>query len=255
MDTFHISQRIEKEITVDLNDYKNAFEQLSKNLPLFKAQLEKYDTIEELNALEPITLIPFKENFNLIKIQVTGDATILNACQKHGASLLPIEPADISFISELMKEHSIETLPVRVLIHKSIFSMTGKFLQHLTIAEITTLSGEYTVSTTVFNRSTKLFSHIPTPANPVDVLCQKINNPFDLPNSLQKLWLKTTDQIATSLPTIQKWSSLIKKFLYPSPAQAPSTTPVSDVQIPIPDPLSHIPLLLQSSPLVVFGRK
>jgi hypothetical protein len=240
MDTFHISQRIEKEITVDLNDYKNAFEQLSKNLPLFKAQLEKYDTIEELNALEPITLIPFKENFNLIKIQVTGDATILNACQKHGASLLPIEPADISFISELMKEHSIETLPVRVLIHKSIFSMTGKFLQHLTIAEITTLSGEYTVSTTVFNRSTKLFSHIPTPANPVDVLCQKINNPFDLPNSLQKLWLKTTDQIATSLPTIQKWSSLIKKFLYPSPAQAPPTTPVSDVQIPIPDPLSHI---------------
>jgi hypothetical protein len=140
LDTFHISQKIKKELNIDILDYKDAFDQLNEKLPSFQAELEKYDTVQELKALEPLPLIPFSEQVNLVKTAVPLSESAENVCSKLNGSLIAIEPQQVENLLGFMEGNLIENLPVRVNTEANIQSITSKFLQSLTNEEINTYS-------------------------------------------------------------------------------------------------------------------
>ena len=241
LDTFHISQKIEKELNIDILDYKDAFDQLNEKLPSFQAELEKYDTVQELKALEPLPLIPFSEQVNLVKTAVPFGESAENVCSKLNGSLIAIEPQQVKNLLEFMESNSIENLPVRVNTEANIQSITSKFLQSLTEAEINTYSSNAKSLITVLSKTDGKFKHITIPTAEYSILCSKINNPFDRPNAMQNLWLKTANKISASLPELRQWGSLVRKFLH-TPARQSSTAsqPPLDIQLPIPTSLSQV---------------
>jgi hypothetical protein len=241
LDTFHISQKIEKELNIDILDYKDAFDQLNEKLPSFQAELEKYDTVQELKALEPLPLIPFSEQVNLVKTAVPFGESAENVCSKLNGSLIAIEPQQVKNLLEFMESNSIENLPVRVNTEANIQSITSKFLQSLTDDEINTYSSSAKSLITVLSKTDGKFKHITIPTTEYNILCSKINNPFDRPNAMQNLWLKTASKISASLPELRQWGSLVRKFLHTPARQSSATSqPPLDIQLPIPTSLSQV---------------
>lgn len=245
-DYFFLSQKIEREVLLDLTELKSAFDQLKTNIPLFKTEIEHYDTAEELENLEPVKLIPFTEQLNLIKVEAPPAVSFSKTCQKYGATLIALEPIHLKKLNAILIAEQIDKIPVNALtLHDKIMSLTGRMFLPLTAAQFATYEGSRATQVLMLTKNDQL-EHNDLPSAAINILCSKINNPFDLPGSQRSLWLRTVDKIKTTLPEILKWGQIIGKFLYPptksTSGQTSSTTaaPVTDLQIPPPTALSQI---------------
>ena len=107
-DYFFLSQKIEREVLLDLTELKSALDQLKTNIPLFKTEIEHYDTAEELENLEPVKLIPFTEQLNLIKVEAPPAVSFSKTCQKYGATLIALEPIHLKKLNAILIAEQID---------------------------------------------------------------------------------------------------------------------------------------------------
>ena len=242
LESFFPSQTVEKEISLDLAEFRDVFEKLATTIPQFKEMLDQFDTVEELERLEPDPLIPFIEDFNLIKVESLANVDFAATCSKKNASLIAIEPESLPLLVSILKAKNVAKTPVLALaIPNKIVSLTGKLIHALTSAQFSAYETNRQSVTLMLSADDSIaFEDTPTAAT--TILCIKRNNPFDLPNSLRTLWLKTTSRIQSTLPTILKWGGLMSRFMYDPPASSSQTppTPTSDLAIAPPAALNQI---------------
>ena len=248
LDMFYLSQKIERTVHLDLSEFRDIFVNLQTNIPPFLSQLQQYDTAEELDGLEPVKLIPFTEDLNLIKISSVSGTDFSETCKKYNASLLPIEPITAAKLNKILKSESLAKVPVGAyIIEGKIISLKGQIMHSLPASDAANYLTNYKTLTLMLHSDDTLGLET-TPSASIEILCSKINNPFDLPStsSMRNLWLKTVSKIQSTLPVIAKWGNLVGRFMYDLPTGTASTsspTPApttADLQISPPTPLMQL---------------
>ena len=211
MDEFHIGQTVEKIINVDLGNYEKLFENLATKVSDFKTNAEKYDTEDEINALEPDPLIKFSENLNFIKVSVSRTQDFNSRCRAKQAAMIPLEPFMIEEITKIMKETAILRTPVSILaIGEDLVSHTGSYFDTIREDQRTLIDNNFKKLTGMLLANGSVYFE--TDSTPETGLCQKSSNPWDIKGPIRSKFLTTIPKIIKVLPKIQEWAENFKIF-------------------------------------------
>ena len=108
-DSFYFTQPYDRNISIDLSNYKQAFQQLDQNLNNFSTNLDFFDTPQEIANTEPLELKPFSGDYNAFKVNETVYGfKFFSACSRHNGSLVHITKQNKNLIQSLLRQFGME---------------------------------------------------------------------------------------------------------------------------------------------------
>lgn len=215
-ETFYLTQPYTKTISLNLSEYSQAFLRLSELLPTFSQNLEQYGQLNKIIETENVTLIPFSSEFNIFAI---SDDTLgkdaFNACNRNDGSLITVTKENRKHVAAILKQLNLAKTPFRAFPFFSLFESDSNEvietpdLQH--IVQMWVKSPPFLTSENVieyperYRKDTSTPSSVETLASDYvsPVLCQKKNNPWDLPES-RNLWLNLIPKVKSAISLLQK---------------------------------------------------
>ena len=229
-DEFYLSQPYFKTIDASFENYKLILAEIEEQVNAFKNIAVKYDTPSELDQLEPLPLIPFTDQNNLVK--VTGLASdFMTACRKHNTIPIDLTPATADKLTQILADQDLESTPfLAYAVKNHLVSQQGLVLKQLPADpdlknkyNMFTFEGEIqtpvlttTTSTTVTTESstgttTSVAASVKAEKN-ITGLCMKPNNFWD--NGLNRdSWFPLITKIIKTLPSLGEWRESISNFL------------------------------------------
>ena len=211
IEEFHIGQQINKVVNIDLNDYKDLISGISIDSASVKLNLEKYDSVSEIEATEPDKLIPFTENFNLIKVAAESAQVFSKKCADKSASILALEPFMVDELTRLMEANSVDRTPVLLLlVGNNILSTTGKHFRFVSDGDLNEFINKYTKLTGMLLKNGTVYYE--TESEPETGFCYKANNPWDTKGPSRNKFLTTASKMISILPQIPTWYERIRQF-------------------------------------------
>ena len=227
-DEFYLSQIYSKTIDASLENYKQILAEIESQINNFKTNAVKYDSLIDLDQLEPLPLIPYTEQNNLVK--VTGLASdFITACHKHGTSPIDLTPATAKRLQQALIDQGLDSTPfLAYSVKNHLASQHGFILKQLPLdqdmknkynmftkeGEIVTPVLATTVAPTTDSSSGSRASTTATPAVEKNItgLCMKPNNFWD--SGLNRdSWIPMIAKIIKSLPSLVEWGESISNFL------------------------------------------
>ena len=224
-DEFFLTQPYVKEINVNFDDFNSALIQLDKEALKFKTIAQAYDTMEELKAAEPKPLIPYTQEYNLIKIKSTP-TSVTKDCAMADARVLELEPEMRPRIQEILKENDMRSTPFYGLFSKNnLLSLKGTYFEPapqpssaLDSQRYPALTKEnvieYSLTTTTSTTTTLAPGATASPSLAevkIDGLCMKKNNFWDLEKN-RNAWLSLITKIIKTLPHLAEWKNIFTNF-------------------------------------------
>ena len=250
--TFYRSQPFSQKVLINMEDYTKAFANLGGKVGKFDRILTNYSTNDKLNALEPVPLLPLTDESNVYIIEDdTLGKSAFKACAKNGGSLVRLDSSNRERLAKILKDEGISKIPVHVLPHFSFLSLTD-FEPLATPENVDTMIEswqktppwltsdnklEYPASTIQIDGNTvsSLDSHFKSP-----VLCQKPNNPWDLPDA-RKDWLGSTSKIKTALALLKNLKRSYDQSVKSLRKVAPAVHDVANVfKLALPEPFKNV---------------
>lgn len=224
-ETFYLTQPFSKNISFDFSNYVDAFTKLGPLISQFKTNLALYEQSDTIEKQEPKVLYPLSDEYNLYRIsETTFGRDAFNACLANGGSLVEVNNKNRQAIANLMKRISMRMTPFKALPMHSVLSYPD--MEPLDTPKITTAYHILTKSPPFLTAENKIIypdekieltditTPSPTPKTYTEtatsdhyksnVLCQKENNPWDLPENREN-WILV-------LPKIQNAIAHLKKF-------------------------------------------
>jgi len=230
-DSFYLTEPFTKELHVNISTYDTVFTQLPDKIRNFQSILESHDSEEELNELEPLSLTPYDEEFNALKINDSVPGYMAQSeCSKIGGTLIHLTPQNKEKIIQIMKSLGITKTPFKALPFYSLYSFPQleQIDSKLTLDQMYSVWAKSPPSITTDNKIEypSLYKPYTTakpvlttvraepdsliPTNPDDyvsnVLCFKPNNPWDLPDNRHK-WLLMIPKLKTAIRILNSLKS------------------------------------------------
>ena len=231
VDSFILAQKENKNIVFDISNLHSITKQIEENYPLFLTNLRNYTP----TAIKDENLIRFNNQLNLIK--VTGVAKNINKeCEKKGATLFtPRTTSDITKIVEIMKTASITSIPLNVHDNRGfLHTLDGTALMAAATEDDSTLkswSSTYPILT-----ANGFINGVASAT--VTALCEKTNNPWDLPGPASDRWSELGKLVLRNTPIILDAVAKISESFFTSKNPVTTTVLAAPTSVPYPIPLS-----------------
>jgi len=243
LDHFYIGQKINKMVNLKLDNYDQVLEKFHNDAVNFKLNIEMYDSVDEINAKETLTLIPFTNSYNLLKAskQLKDFNTF---CIQQNAAVIPIEPFMFDDLASIMTANTMEKTPVQIMISgQDIISLTGAFISEITDENYATLELGFKNFMPIFLSNKTVIFELKT--EQINGYCFKPSNPWDLPGYARNKFLTTANKIKAMLPVVGQWVERFKQFKTAALRQtttSPAANYVSqdDYQLALPTSISTI---------------
>lgn len=205
VDSFYLTQPFRKNITINIENYINAFPKMSDNLSKFKDNLSIYTNITEIESSEPQTLIPFTNELNAFVItELHPGKDSFKQCSLNKGSLIKLDSSNRAKVIEIMKKQGITKTPVHILPYHSLMSVPNfeilePSVPNFGIAWTRTPPLLTSDNTIIPATGSDEGGTTPSPDSvKTQILCVKPNNPWDLENG-RKTWFKIAPQVETAI--------------------------------------------------------
>ena len=234
IDSFLISQKESKQLTFDTKNLQQITKQIETNYPLFLNNLKIYaePTFKEQN------LIQYDDQINLIKVNGVAKE-IDKKCELQNATLFTPRPVkDISKALEIMKSISITSIPMNVEVSRGfLHTLDGTALLPAVTTDESILKSW---ATTYPLLTTEGLSTGSADAQ-VTALCEKINNPWDLPGPAKDRWTELGKILLKNTPTVLETVNKITQTFMTKPAiKVESGSAPTSSSYPVPPALNNI---------------
>lgn len=204
IDTFEMRKQISSEGVFDLSLYNKLFGEIVKYKPIFKNMLSNLTDPDILRKSEPDPLMPFNNDFNLIKI--TGEINKFPAlCKAKAGKMIRLENiSQKKQLLEIMAANDIESTPLYLEINKNmLFFADGTFYSTTNdAAALNIKTGDFPIllrdGNLRFPSSTSVSTETTTG------LCVKNSQPFDSKDKNLNIWVSLANQILHKLSLLPK---------------------------------------------------
>lgn len=253
IETFYLTQRYTKEVTIDLKEYIEAFPQLDRLTESFSQNLATYETDTSIETTEPLTLIPFTEDLNAYKVateHVGKDA--FKACMENKGSLIELTSENRAMVAQILKNQSMAKTPIHVMPFYSILSTHDKEVLD-TPDDIDMVKGMWSRSPPMLDSDNRFVypvtkkvgeANAETLTSHTDyksqILCVKARNPWDLKTD-RSSWYKLVPKLKAALGMLVKLKhsyDLSTKALKNIPKS--STKPKHLLRLALPEPFQEV---------------
>jgi len=216
VETFYLTQKYVKEVTIDLKEYVEAFPRLDQLTDSFGQNLATYETDASIEATEPLALIPFSEDLNAYKVateHVGKDS--FKACMQNKGSLIELTSENREKVAQILKNQSMAKTPIHVMPFFSLLSVHDKEVLD-TPDDIEMVKGMWSRSPPMLDSDNRLVYPTTKKTNEggsesltthedykSQILCVKARNPWDLKND-RFSWFKLVPKLKAAIGMLVK---------------------------------------------------